>query len=167
MTKVEHTSLDILTARERKFVEGICAGMSGVEAARYCGSKASDRKGLAVYASKLKAKTSIKEAIVALRKEYEIDAEALWAETQKALRELIRDRANPNARARACELMARLLGKLQPEKHQHVHAHAHFDLPSGPEGRAEIVRLIRVALRPLPEDERAAVLRELLEEDET
>jgi hypothetical protein len=161
-TEVEPSVLDRLDDKERRFVEGVCAGMSGVEAARYCGHGTEDRNALAAYASKLKKRVHIREAIEELREQHRVENEDLWSETLRALRELIREKSNPNARARACELMARLLGKLQPERHEHVHAHLELPSLNEAETRQELVRLTRITLDALPAEERAALVREAL-----
>ena len=113
-----------LSDQQRRFAEGICIGMSGVEAARYAGSQAKDNNGLAVAASRWRRRPDIRRAIELLRAQHAIEADDIWDLTVKALRELITDKFNPNARAKACELMAKLLGKLAPEKHLHAHLHA-------------------------------------------
>jgi len=157
------SALSRLREKDKKFVEGIAAGMSAIEAAKYAGSKARTRAGLAAHASRWKHREDVQVAILELRDVHAVEDEALWDLVRKALRELLQDRSNPGARARACELMAKLLGKLQPERHEHVHAHLELPDPAGPEGRSELVRLVRIALGALPSAERAALVREALE----
>jgi hypothetical protein len=151
-----------LREKDRKFVEGICAGMSPMEAARYAGSNAADGKSIATVAYRWQGRRNIKEAIRELRALHAVDDDGLWDLTKRALRELLQERANPNARARACELMAKLLGKLQPDRHEHVHAHFEFPDAASPEGRAEVVRLVRIALEAMDPTERIAVVQEAL-----
>ncbi len=117
------SALTGLSQRDRLFVEGICAGMSAIEAAKYAGSQAATKSGLAAHASRWKRREKIQAAIKELRELHAVDDDGLWDLTRRALRELIQDRSNPSSRARACELMARLLGKLAPERHEHLHAH--------------------------------------------
>ncbi len=165
MSGEKRSALDLLPEKDRKFVEGICAGMTASEAARFAGSDAKTPSGLASHASRWRSRPEIQEAVVELRAQRSVEAEDLWELVMKALRELVTDRANPHARAKACELMARLLGKTGPERHEHVHAHAHVaarDL-SDPGDRAELVRVVRVTLMALPEGERRDLLREALE----
>jgi hypothetical protein len=153
-----------LRERDRKFVEGICAGMSAAEAARFAGSKAKTSVGLAAHASRWRARPGIEAAVRELRAEHAIEAEALWDSTMKALRDLIADRGNPNARIKAAELLARLTGRLGPDRHEHVHAHVEARDAAAPEDRAELVRLTRITLESLPPEERAALVAEVLRE---
>ena len=157
------SALSRLRAKDKKFVEGITAGMSAIEAAKYAGSKAATRAGLAAHASRWKSRDAIQAAIRELRELHAVDDEALWGLVRKALRELLQDRSNPGARARACELMARLLGKLQPERHEHVHAHLDIPDPESETGRAELVRLIRIVLQAMDPVERATLIQEALQ----
>lgn len=149
-----------LSAKDRKFVEGICAGMSAMEAAKYAGSRAKTDAGLASLASRWKNKPRVAQAIKDLRDLHAVDDDGLWSLSRKALRELLQDRANPAARARACELMAKLLGKLAPDRHEHIHAQIELPELHSAEGKAEMVRLVRIALQAMPPDERAAIVRE-------
>ena len=135
--------------------------MNGVEAVRFSGSRGG-RAHMAAQASRWKRLPQIEEAIVALRKAHEVDSADLWTLTMKALRELVQDKSNPNARARACELMAKLQGKLQPETHQHLHADIEVPQLSESEGRQEMVRLVRIALNAMPAEQRAELVREAL-----
>jgi len=84
----------------------------------------------------------------------------------KALRDLVADRGNPNARIKAAELLARLTGRLGPDRHEHVHAHLETRDAAAPEDRAELVRLTRITLESLPPEERAALVAEVLREPE-
>jgi len=152
-----------LRAKDRKFVEGICAGMSQMEAARFAGSGAKSNKSLATVAARWGQRPIIQKAIEELRALHRVDDGGLWELARKALRELIQDRNSPNARARACELLAKLLGKLQPERHEHVHAHVELPPMDSPQGREELVRLVRVTLRALPLEERQEIISEALE----
>ncbi len=158
-------SASALRAKDRKFVEGICAGMNAMEAARYAGSAAKNNRNLATVAARWRRRPEIAEAVRELRALHAVDDDGLWDLTRRALRELLQDRANPNARARACELMAKLLGKIQPDRHEHVHAHVELPPMDSPQGREELVRLVRVTLRAMPQEERAAIVREALQPD--
>jgi hypothetical protein len=158
----ERTALERLKEKDLRFVEGICSGMSSMEAARFAGSKASTKAGLASHASRWRKRPWIREAVGEFRREHAVDDDGLWDLARKALRELLMDKTNPNARARACDLMARLLGKLAPERHEHAHVPTEDLDPASPEGKAELVRLLRIALDSLPEAERAEVVREVL-----
>jgi hypothetical protein len=157
----ERDPFDALSDKDQRFVEGICAGMTGIEAAKYAGSEATTRPGLASIASRWRSRPEIKAAIGALRKQHALDDDDLWDMCRRTLREILQDKGNPGARARACELMARLLGKLQPERHEHVHTH--MDLPdlSSPEGQAELVRVLRIALDAMPGEQRESIVRQL------
>ena len=158
------TGLDQLSEKERRFCEGIAAGMTGVEAAKYSGCDATTRSALSDFARRLKKKPHIQKAIEQLREEHRLELESLWDETVRVLREVLKDKSSPNARVRAAELLAKLLGKLQPERHEHAHVHAHFEVPdlAEPQARKELVRLVRIALQALPASERAALVREAL-----
>jgi phage terminase small subunit len=158
------SALDQLDERERRFCEGIAAGMTGVEGAKYAGCDATSRSGLADFARRLRKKPHIQVAIEELREQHRLELESLWDETVRVLREVLKDKSSPNARVRAAELLAKLLGKLQPERHEHAHVHAHFEVPdlAEPQARAELVRLVRIALQALPAGERAALVREAL-----
>jgi phage terminase small subunit len=159
-------ALKALRERDRKFVEGICAGMSSTEAARYAGSKAKTSVGLASHASRWRARPGIEAAIRELRAQHAIECEALWDSTMKALRDLIADRGNPNARIKAAELLARLTGRIGTERHEHLHAHMEARDAAAPEDRAELVRLMRITLSSLPPGERAGLVAEVLREPE-
>ncbi len=154
------SALTGLSQRDRLFVEGVCAGMSAIEAAKYAGSQASTKAGLASHASRWKRREKIQSAIREMRDLHAVDDDGLWDLTRRALRELIQDRSNPSSRARACELMAKLLGKLQPERHEHLHAHVDVPELASPEGRTEVLRLVRIALRVMAPEERAELVRE-------
>lgn len=160
------SALKGLRERDRKFVEGVCAGMSSAEAARFAGSKAKTSVGLAAHASRWRGRPEIEAAIRALRAQHGIEAEALWDSTMKALRDLIADRGNPNARIKAAELLARLTGRLGPDRHEHVHAHMEMRDAEAPEDRAELVRLMRITLGSLPPEERAGLVAEVLRQPE-
>lgn len=160
------SALKGLRERDRKFVEGICAGMSSAEAARFAGSKAKTSVGLAAHASRWRARPEIGAAIRELRAQHAIEAEDLWDSTMKALRDLVADRANPNARIKAAELLARLTGRLGPDRHEHVHAHLEMKDAADPGDREEFVRLMRITLAALPPGERAALVAEVLREPE-
>jgi hypothetical protein len=161
------SALKNLRERDRKFVEGICAGMSSAEAARFAGSKAKTSVGLAAHASRWRARPGIEAAVRELRAQHAIECEALWDSTMKALRDLIADRGNPNARIKAAELLARLTGRLGPERHEHVHAHLEARDAAAPEDRAELVRLMRITMSSLPPGERAELVAEVLREPES
>lgn len=158
------SALKGLRERDRKFVEGICAGMSSAEAARFAGSKAKTSVGLASHASRWRARAGIETAIRELRAQHAIEAEDLWDSTMKALRDLIGDRGNPNARIKAAELLARLTGRLGPERHEHLHAHVEARDAAAPEEREELVRLMRITMGALPPGERAELVAEILRE---
>jgi hypothetical protein len=160
--KERKMALERLKEKDLRFVEGLCSGMTAAEAARFAGSKASTKSGLAGHASRWRKRPLIKEAIEEFRRENAVDDDGLWDLARRALRELLMDKTNPNARARACELMAKLLGKLAPQRHEHVVAPVEDLDPRSPEGKAELIRLLRIALDSLPEAERAEVVREVL-----
>jgi len=158
----ERGPFEELPEKLQKFVEGTCAGMTGIEAAKYAGSDATTRAGLASLASRWKSLPEVKAAIDAVRAQHALGDDELWDMCRRTLRELLQDKGNPGARARACELMARLLGKLQPDRHEHVHAHMELPDPESPEGRAELVRLVRIVLDAMRPEERAKLVREAL-----
>jgi len=167
VSEEERDPFEGLSEKDKLFVEAICAGLSNIEAARAAGSEATTKSGLASLASRWRKRPDIDAAIRALRAQLTPEGDGLWDLAMKALREILMDKGNPGARAKAIDTLARILGKLQPERHEHLHAHIEIPPISTPEGRAELVRLVRVTLRALPPDERRAIVREATEgEDE-
>jgi phage terminase small subunit len=135
-------ALGRLTEQERKFVEGHVAGMTGVEAAKYCGgSKATSRGALAVFATRWKAKPEIQAAIAELREQIQVEDEGLARLARKALRDVVQDSGNRNAQAKAA---AEILRITQPDRHLHLHAHAHAE--AAELDKAELQRLERMAI---------------------
>ena len=137
---------DRLTEQERKFVEAIAAGMTGVEAAGYCGSEATSRGALAVFASRWRARAEIAAAIDELRRQHDVEDEGMWGNVKQALRQIIQDsKGNSLARVKACELYGKFTGRMQPERHVHAHAHAHAEVKNLEPGAER--RLTRIAIR--------------------
>lgn len=160
MSGEEHDPFESLSDKDRLFVEAICAGLSSVEAARAAGSEATTKSGLASLASRWRKRPEIDAAIRALRAQLTPEGDGLWDLALKALREILLDKGNPAARAKAIDTLARILGKLQPERHEHLHAHVELPPIDTPQGREEMVRMLRVALRALPPEERRAIIEE-------
>lgn len=169
MSEEKRDPFEGLSEKDQRFVEGLCAGMSAVEAAKYAGSEAATKAGLASHASRWQNRPEIRAAVAELRKQQAVDDDGLWDLARKALRELLTDKGNPNARARACEILARVLGKLQPERHEHVHAHMGDVEPPDletPEGEEEFVRLLWVVLKALPREKRARIITKALRDED-
>ena len=143
MSKPATPTFDLLSEDRRMFVEALLSGYTGVEAAKLAGSKANSRRALAVTASRWKAESGVQKAIAELREQFEVDEDGLIAMARNTLRELMKDKSSPSARARACELALKLGGKLGAEPHLHLHASSEA-APIAPE---EEKRLLDIAVR--------------------
>lgn len=155
-----------LDATDYKFVEGICAGMTGVEAARYAGSQASTRNGLSRFAAARRSRPEIQRAIRDMRELHRVDDEGLWHKSLKALSEVLDQTESHNARVRAAEAIAKLQGRFVPARHEHVVAHVNAPSISDPAARADLAQSVRVVLRGMEPGDRVAYLRDVLQEDD-
>lgn len=160
--------LETITGAERLFAEGLVAGMSGVEAAEHSGGcRTKTPSALSHFASRLRARPVIQQAIREMREQFCIDSESLWEEAKRVVGEVLKDKSNRHAQMKAFEYLAKMRGALGPEQHQHQHVHAHVDVrapvPVTPEERQEAAedaeRNVAIYLRSLPSDRRDAVLR--------
>jgi len=120
----KESALEKLPENLRRFVEAIASGYTGIEAAKIAGSEANTRDALAVTASRWKKRPDVQAALAEIREEFLVDDDGLFATTMQALRDLLRDKSNPSARVKACELVLKLLHRLAPDQHLHAHLHA-------------------------------------------
>ncbi len=88
----------------------------------------------------------------------------LWELAEDALRDLVKDVGNANARARAVEILAKLEGRFAPVKHDHRHMVLVGDL-RGPETAEELRHMTTQVLRSLPPGERRALLDDVMREE--
>ncbi len=163
--KLPTPAYDALPKHLRLFTQGLAAGMTNAEAARHAGSQGNPNSLKTIgsrYAKKPEVQTALAELYAARSED---DEDGVWQEVRTALLELVRDKSHPAARARACELMARITGRVGPNRgagkssaQAQAEARAKLRPPETPE---EIRRVLKRIILAQPLEQQDLLLDEI------